>query len=345
MTNPANAFASADLAAAIRGEGTAWTLPSRSDDYSFIDTLAAGKRILFLGEAPHYSAENHEAEAGIALRCASALGYRVVGYELLYSVWPLLEEKSTGALGPVAAVAYGDFATNADSYPPGVFDAVAAFNATRADGDKLLFTSLDLDHAINHTKPLAEAYFGYLASLSSSAKERSAIDAAKAGLSGAKTLKQVNAYLDRLEKAFVANRASFAPRDFEEIEFTLELERAYAKAEARGGGLVCAVGGAHATLNDFARGDYVTGTVSEARYFAEDYAPTAGRAASVLIVKLGTDGAYRNDPLSEAAASAMGSSPRVYLDLRALKLDERFRSLTFFFSDEGPKADGVLFVR
>lgn len=376
---PELAFTSKALVSEVaKSLAGAWTIPAQPDDYSYIDRVASGKRILFVGESPHYVPANHKAEVGIALRCASSLGYRAVGMEYLYSLWPYFEAKGRGEADSSSPAEYSSRASDfaAKNLPP-EFDAIADFNASRSAGDRLLFTALDVDHAINHTKPLAQAYIGYLASKSSSEKARSEIDEARSGLSRFRSLPEVEAYLDRVGSAFAANRSAFSDADWEEIQFSLALERAsiryqladqsqsgsvgveeirgeyfrktieraYAKAQAAGGGLVCVVGGAHATLNAFASDDPVTGRIAEARYFSREYGPTAGSVASIDVVKLGQGGAYYGDPLCEAAIAAMGDSPTIFLDLRAARLEEPYRSFSAFYSDEGPKKDGILFVR
>ena len=378
-SHPERAFTRAralqDLLDATRDS---WVIPAAADDFSFIDGLAAGKKLLFLGEE-HYKAEIQRAEAGIALRCAAKSGYRVLGTESLYSLWPYYEAASRGAQDSLPE-AYREAASDSGGI---LADAVFEWDKGKGEGQALLLTAIDIDHAINHTKPLTEAYLRYLASLSSAASGREALDSAASGLGSKRSLAEVDSYLDGFDAAFRREAGSFAPKDREEIAFSLGLERAsiryqlldpalsgsaegeetrgayfrkvieraFGKAEARGGALICVVGGAHAILNDFAKGDYPVGKVSEARYFAREYARTAGRVASICILRL--EGGAMGDPLFAAAQAVMGESTSVYLDMRAIKLPagnsgpgaELALSLSSYFAGTEPKYDAILFVR
>jgi hypothetical protein len=380
-----------------------WVLPSGRDDFSFVDRFARGKRLLFLGESPHYEGAIREVELGIAERCAELWGYRALALEQLYSLWPYFEASSSGAPGSSAAMGLIAAAgTKVAAQSKAIVEAIGDFNARRDPGEGLLLTAVDIDHAINHTKALSEAYFAYLASKSRSEEARAELSAAGARLRGRHSSAEVEAYLGELGRLFRRHRSSFLPADLEEIEFSLGLERAsiryqladpaasgareveelrgayfrktiaraYAKAQARRGGLICVVGGAHATLRDFDRGDYVTGRVSEARYFASEYSPSAGAVASVGIVKLGPGGAYGGDCLTRLAAAELGrpgaeGERGILLDLGAVKdaiqgalrdvpsaaargeLRKALRESGFsaFFAGSEPKLDAIFFAR
>ena len=344
-------------------------VPSGPDDFSFIDPIARGKGMLFIGEIPHHVPAIYPAVLRLSLHLRKELGYSVVAMENVYSDWPYYEAQSLGHNAPLPNV-IPESERMGDPRP--WFGPVVAYNRGAPADQRLLATTLDLDHAIYHTKAQTVLYLGYLASLSSSSQARADLAKAIPALLGLKGRKEIHAYLDDLERRFHAARSSFSAADQEEIDFSLALERAsiephlqlmssfryglrgeyfrktieraLAKAERSGGSLTCYVGWGHAWLNQRAAD-------CEAGYFNQEYPATRGRVGSILIEKLSQcdgfdlNGDFRPSALEKAALARMGDQDRIFVDLR----DKSWASVKHrpkkFFPKNGPDYDGVLFIK
>src|ERR1035441_3886242 len=140
-------------------------VPSGPDDFSFIDPIARGKGMLFIGEIPHHVPAIYPAVLRLSLHLRKELGYSVVAMENVYSDWPYYEAQSLGHNAPLPNV-IPESERMGDPRP--WFGPVVAYNRGAPADQRLLATTLDLDHAIYHTKAQTVLYLGYLASLSSS---------------------------------------------------------------------------------------------------------------------------------------------------------------------------------
>jgi hypothetical protein len=346
-------------------------VPSGPDDFSFIDPVARGKKIVFIGEIPHGVPEIHAMVLDLSLHLRKELGYSVLACERLYSCWPYMEAQSLGHDAPLPnALPQSERIGDPNQW----LGPVAAYNRGAHADPPLLCTALDLDHAISHTKPQTVLYLGYVASKSTSGKLRAELAKRIPALLNLKGRKEIHAYLDDLERQFHTGWDSFSAVDQEEITFSLALEhasiefhrfglkgtpgsrlfklraeyfcrtieRALAKAESSGGPLICYVGSGHAWLNQHGW---------EAAYFDKTYPATRGQVGSILVEKLSRcmsfdlQKDFRPSALEKAALARMGDRDRIFVNLR----DESWASVKHrprkFFPRNGPDYDGVLFIK
>lgn len=357
-------------------------VPSGPDDCRFIDTIAKGKKILFVGELPHGEGAIHAAVLGLSLHLRKDLGYSVLAFEGLYSLWPYWEAQSLGNDARLPNVI--SESQRIGDPRPWWLGPLLDYNRKAPPGQRLVCTALDLDHAISHTKPQTVLYLGYLASKSASGELRAELAKTIPALLHLKGRKEIHAYLDDLERQFHTGWDSFSAADQEEITFSLALERAsidfhalsafyppdwakfklrteyfrrtieraLAKAESSGGPLICYVGWGHAWLNQ--HGSVATPLFRydcEAAYFDKTYPATRGQVGSILVEKLSCcmsfdlNKDFRPSALEKAALARMGDKDRIYVDLR----DKSWAGVKHrpgkFFPRNGPDYDGVLFIR
>jgi len=180
--------------------------PSGPDDFGFIDRFARGKRILFLGEAPHEESMICEVVLGLSLHLRKECGYTVLAREFVYSAWPYLEAQSLGHEGKLPNVLpeserVGDYNVSMLGLGP-----VVAYNRSVPEEKRLLCTAIDCDHCIGRSKPFTALYLGYLASKSNSSEARAALAKAIPALVPLKLKqrKEVHACLNGLDSLFRA---------------------------------------------------------------------------------------------------------------------------------------------
>jgi len=206
-------------------------VPTGPHDYRFIDTIAKGKKILFVGEVPHGQGA---ALLGLWLHLRKDLGYSVLAIESRYSCWPYWQARSLGNAARLPNVIPESERIDDPRPWPG---SLLAYNDKAPPDQRLVLTALDLDHAIALFKPQTVLYLGYLASKSTSAELRAELAKtipALVLLGGSdstvpirrKGRQQLHAYLDDLERQFHTGWDSFSPSDQEEITFSLALEHA-----------------------------------------------------------------------------------------------------------------------
>jgi hypothetical protein len=344
-------------------------LPSGPEDFSFLDRLACGKKMLFLGEIPHHEWPIYETTLQLSLHLRQQCGYSVLAMESAYSYWPYLEARSLGTEAQLP--------NRLPDHQNRWLEPVTAYNRTAPAERRLLCTALDLDHCISHAKSQTVLYLQYLATKSSSREARAYLAQAIPALVDLKSRKAIHAYLEELERRFHAAWDSFTPADQEEITFSLALERAsidfhalsywyppdrrkakirdeyfrqtiaraLAKAEQAGGPLLCYVGWGHAWLHQ-------RGALNcEAAYFDQEFPATRGQVGSLLIEKLSAcvssdlSGDYRPSALERAALARMGKQDRLFVDLRDPRWDSVKHKPGKFFPKGGPDYDGILFLK
>lgn len=344
-------------------------LPSGPDDLRFVSHVAAGKKLLFIGEAPsHYIPEVCQAAAAISFHARKELGSTVLAMESEYSLWPYLEARSLGNETTLS----DEGAEPARSALERMLGHVVAYNQTGTQNKKLVLTAIDIDHAFNQTKPHAVRYLSYLASKSTSTQTRSELLKIIPALLQLKERPELEAYIDDLESRFRGAWSTFSPQDQDEIAFSLSLDRAsvrwwfrqegvpkeineirgeyfrktiaraFAKAQASGGSLICYVGGEHANLSDFGPVDFPVGRTTEARYFNLEYPATKGRVGSILVEQVQKPSV---GSLERVALTLMGDNDRAFIDLRAKSWAGVKHRPAEFFTAAKPKYDGVLFIK
>jgi hypothetical protein len=170
---------------------------SGPDDFSFVDPVARGKKIIFIGQIPHGVPEIYPMVLGLSLHLRKELGYSVLACERLYSCWPYMEAQSLGHDAPLPnALPQSERLVDQNQW----LGPVAAYNRAAHAGQPLLCTALDLDHAISHTKPQTVLYLGYLASKSTCGELRAELAKTIPTLLHLKGRKEIHAYLDDLER-------------------------------------------------------------------------------------------------------------------------------------------------
>src|SRR6266498_4387145 len=125
---------------------TVASVPSGPNDFSFIDPIAKGKKILFIGEAPHHDSEIAKTALDLSVHLRREPDYSVLAIELMYSERPWLEIRSLGS----------------DTDPPNVipeaqrirpsflgwFEPATVYNRSAPKDKRLICTAVDLDHGI-----------------------------------------------------------------------------------------------------------------------------------------------------------------------------------------------------
>lgn len=349
-------------------------------DYGYIDALVApvdgsDVRMVFMGEE-HYQARIHDEEVGLAWHLRRRHGYGVFAKEDNFTEGPFAEAAGSG-LRLSSVLSDGSIGKGAFAEDP-VFAAINEENRSLVPGERLLCTAVDIDHAVNHTKSATIRYWAYQAAKCRSEAGRADLAAYIPTLSSTSDLASIAEWLDGLEGILRHHGASIDSGDRAEMDLALRLERASARyqlderhgrddgvdaefeeirgeyfrasierawrlAAPRGGRLACCVGGAHAILTDFERGDYPVGRISEARYFNEEFAETAGAVRSILIR---LPGMYAgNEAVMRIVRLSAGKS-RVFIDLRRLgsALGDDAKRNDLFTSDGAAKVDGLLLL-
>ena len=337
--------------------------PSKGD-FSFFLPYVKDKRIIFIAEFPHKVYAIKSAAWEFAVFLASGHGASVFAKECAYGLHPIFEEASMGRALP----------SQDDPIPT----AIRKYNESVADEEKLLVTAIDIEHTINRGKPETVRYLNYLADSSSSSSARNEIKRAIPRLLKLKERKDIHEYLDTLEDLFARHRDTFSSADWEEIDFSFELmrasvdhqllpskptaefaeirgeyfretiKRAYEKAKKRGGSLLCYVGGEHASKAPHQKGDEHLGKRNEAEFFHTVYPETKGKVASILITPLTYRGGterYPTGDVEDIAYLLSGDEEQVFISLSGLADHAGDLSWSRYFTTDGPKYDGILFVK
>ncbi len=327
------------------------------DNFEQLPSDLKENEIIFIGEYEHRNKPLILAASRLAVHWAN---YKPVVYavESCYGIHPLMEAVSLGAEKQINPMLYTEI--------------IRAFNSNQTADRKILMTAIDIEHSISNNKKEAKLFLQDLANRSTSDTVSQAINKEIAQLTAQDTFDKMNLYLKKLEKLFLQHLDTFSPKDRDEILFSMELvkvsnhyqsikedwrnaqkiryryfkktiKRAYNKAQKRNAILLCRVGTAHARL------DYKL----EARYFAKKYSPTKGKVAAINMVPLYYDTRETNDTVTEEhndidsiVKTLMKDNEYSYLSLSEL---QRNTNNSFkwskYYSNSGPKHDGLLFVK
>lgn len=324
----------------LRSSLTAAALPLKNGDFIPLLPLVREKEILFLGESPHYEVDIKAFVTSFAAYLSRYEGYKVFGREELYS--QILDTEA--------------------SSPPG-----------------LLQTEIDIDHAINHTKSSTVKFFTTLAKRHQDPEHRKKLLAAVHALHGTVSRESLISWVDDLEKVYLTASSGFSPEDQELFTYSLGLERASAnfqfygngerpadmslqeanefrgryfrenilrawkKASALGGGLICYVGGAHNILTPFGPSDYPVGRISEARFFAEEHPDTKGKTASLLVAKL-DKGLFHTTVQRRLLLELLGDKAMLFVNLKT-RGKELSPVIPQYFYEGQPKYDGIILIK
>jgi hypothetical protein len=253
---------------------------------------------------------------------------------------------------------------------------IQEFNSSQTEDKKILMTAVDIEHSIYHTKSDTVLFLQDLASRSTSGTASQTINKEVALLTAQDTYGKMNRYLKKLKKIFLRHFDTFLPKDQDEILFSLELleasnryqyiskglkkswqnphelryryfkktiERAHQKAQKRKAILLCRIGSWHISL------DYKC----EARYFARDYSLTKGKVAAIRLAPLYYDTTKVDDAdpekqsdIDSIVKKLMKDNEYSYISLSKLqKNTNNSFKWSKYYSNSGPKYDGLLFVR
>jgi len=339
-------------------------------DFSCLLDQLGDAKLVFLGESPHYTVEIRQAVMELSVYLAEHANVRVLGCESLYGSHPFMESESMDPNGPAQYIS----------------PKVLNYNKGVPDELKLLVTALDIEHAINHSKQRTVKFLNHLAERSSSDEGQEEIKQFIPELTSAQDRDQLHAFLDELEGLFNAHKVTFGAEDWDGISAAFEImrasvdyqmslkrkgdywrgrgkmmsmqeiratyfrktvERALAKAEERGGKLICYVGGMHAVKTPLEWYGQYFYPRAEANYFNQVHARTKGRVASVLLHALSFEGKAfeRSSDLDDIVYELMGDADQFYLPLAALEKESGALAWSRYFTNSGPKYDGVLFFK
>jgi hypothetical protein len=316
--------------------------------------------IIFLGEI-HKVKPLIQASDKLSVYLAS---HKPVVYadEGCYGLGPFMEAASLG--NPKTAM------------PMRLPECIQAFNSNQTGDKKILMTAIDIEHSIYHSKANTVRFLQELASRSTSDAASQAINKEVAQLTAQDTYDKMNHYLKKLKEVFLQHFDTFSSEDKDEILFSMELltasnryqyanrgiikswqnpeeirycyfnktiERAYKKAQKNKAILLCRVGSWHISM------DYKC----EARYFAKDYSLTKGKVATILLVPLQYAAREINDAVAEkhndidsVVKTLMKDNEYSYLSLSDLqKNTNNSFKWSKYYSNSGPKYDGLLFVK
>lgn len=287
--------------------------------------------------------------------------YKPVVYavESCYGAHPLMEAVSLGNEKTINPMLYSE--------------TIRTFNSEQSLDKKILMTAVDIEHSIYNNKKETVLFLQDLAGRSTSDAARRIIQKDIPQLTTQDTFDKVKRYLKNLKKVFKQHFDTFSPEDRDEILFSMELltasnhyqyvmedwqraqniryryfkktiKRAYQKAQKRKAILLCRVGGYHVSLS---------GKNSEARYFARDYSLTKGKVAAIRLVPLYYDAHETNETVTEEhndidsiVKTLMKDNEYSYLSLSELeKNTNNSFKWSKYYSNSGPKYDGLLFVR
>ncbi|MHC4647036.1 MAG: hypothetical protein ACYTBJ_16195 [Planctomycetota bacterium] len=335
-----------------------------NNNFEYLSPSLKENEIIFIGEFEHHNKSLSLAASRFAVYLATNKPV-VYATESVYGLGPFMEAASLG--NPKTA------------RPIGIPECIQAFNSNQIAAKKILMTAIDIEHTIYHTKSSTVLFLQELASRSTSNTALEIINKEILRLTTQDTFAKVNRYLKKLKGVFLEHLDTFSPEDQDEILFSLDLlqasnrfyqyttagglkealmrpwdirrkyfiktiERAYQKAQERKAILMCRVGAQHASL---------TNKYLEARYFAKKYSLTKGGVGSIGLVPLYYDAHEMNDTVTEKyndidsiVKILMKDYEYSYLPLSELqKNTNNSFKWSKYYSNSGPKHDGLLFVR
>ena len=297
------------------------------NDFTNLPAEVVDKDIIFLGEQHNVPALQ---EAAAQLACFLASKKPVVyAVEMTYGMHPFVEAASMGTPDPLK--------------PMNIPAPILAFNAERPPEQKILMTTLDVEHTIYHAKHLTVLFLRHLAERSTSETARQGLEEKIAELPEQDTSEKMDAYLKQLKSTFDKYLNTFNADDREEILFSMELldasnrfqyisrennseetqqhadkiryhyfnktiERALQKARQRDAVLLCRVGVWHASL------DYEC----EARYFAKENQRTKGDVVTVNFVPV----FFSSEPIPQTGEPNDGQNDNAQNDINAIVIKQ-----------------------
>jgi hypothetical protein len=320
-------------------------VPIGPEDFSFVDRIAAGKKVFFIGEAPHFDVEVHHTVPAMAIHLRKEFRFGMMATESFYSLWPYLEARSLGSdVKPAEAFQESDRGIiermaeyNRSArllvaqilHYDDILSPIADYNRSAPWNKKLLCTGADRDYII-HPNTNTTLYLGYLASTSSSSEARSDLAKAIPALLQLNGREELHACVDDLEQKFRSAWSSFSPQLQDEIAFTLSIERLSidAQCDADGGAVLRAEcfrktlehaltkaqrSGGNLICYTGAEHAKLTETgpgdvemgITEARFFNKLCPLSKGRVASIKIEHIGQVNKPRDPGTLEEAALAL----------------------------------------
>lgn len=329
--------------------------------------------IIFLGESPrHGIPEVKQAGVALAIDLARHAQVRVVGFEWIYGMHPFVEAESLGQ------------PTDKPHVEPEILRYNASAPDNRKLLVTALDIEHSLGHA---DKSGTIRYLENLANRSSSRESATILKCAITKLPSLKNANELHSFLNDLQVLFESQETTFGPEDWEELTFSLALmhgsvdfqnayqkeargerigadelafgydrraeffrrtiERALLKARARGGSLVCYVGGAHAIKTRMKQSGSLVQQRAEAAHFHHSHPATRGQVKSILIQAVSFQGQHfsRKWDLDDIAYDMLRDGEWLYMPLAMLATPADDLSWSQYFSPDGPKHDGILFIK
>ena len=275
--------------------------------------------MVFLGEYPHECPDIQSAIADTAVSLAQRKQLRTLAAESVYALYPKLENDSGKGL-PVNLVG----------------QAINTFNSTAAEAERIIVTSIEIEHSVRHSRHQTARFFRYLSSRSSVPVVQDEMAGIASSLADLTDGKEIYDAAGRFESVFEMNTRSFDEDAIREIRFAVNLTRsslAFDMPEHRGPnesfttdelamfssrahwfretirnarqrlrhcgrGMICWVGMHHAALKPVVSWEPGNPTWPEAYYFNMVNRGTVGSVCSIMVRAL-TYGSFEQPLFSD----------------------------------------------
>jgi hypothetical protein len=348
------------------------------DDFAPILSHIKDAEIVFIGEDRHRIPEVMDVAYGLGVYLADHGAIKVFGIEGLYEWHPFMEKASLAA---ISANPYDDRVVRYNqSRPEAERIMMTAIDVEHSIGmPDLRYATIDYLFHLAHlstswdaTQDLLKS-IGVLFDVKEPSETHKQLDGIWEVFNSYKgtfssidwedisfSIDLFHGSLEHLVQITTYNSNADIPIEVREIRgqgFRKTIEKAYLKAQKRDSKLYCYVGDVHAfkapitTLVQERMDKWTPGSIPEAMYFNQQYAPTSGKVYSMLLRTLvshqhGESSYTPKGDLDDVVLKRMGSANLMYVDLN--RIAEAHGSdclVSMYFTAEGPVADGVLFFR
>jgi len=340
------------------------------EDFSCLLPQVKDASAIFIGDSRHYIPEIKIIRLELSIFLAQHVDVRVIGFESMYGLHPFMEAESMGKVKTAEHVApeilnYNSTVPEDKKVLVTALDVDHSINHSKSKTVKYFEYLAALSSSHKCTTALKQAIPKLL-----SLKERKELHRYLDELEmifnqdnntfSTKDWDEVSFSLKLMHASVDFQLISYKwrwvplPRGMRirlaEIRaefFRKTVERALAKADARKGKLLCIVGGAHIVKVPLGRGDNLIGKWAEADYFHRIHANTQGKVASILVNALSFKGRHykKKNDLDDIAYELMDDSELLYIPLAPLADHTGELAWSEYFSNHGPKFDGVLFLK
>jgi hypothetical protein len=339
-------------------------------DFSCLLGQVRDASIVFLGESPHYTNEIRQTVMELSVFLAEHANARVVGYESIYGLHPFLEAESMGLSEPTRHIApvilnYNRRVSVDQRLLVTALDIEHSINhskhytvdflthlAARSSSDQGQIKLMQFIPELSSLKERIQlhAYLDKLETLFNTYRETfSAVDWEEVSFSFELMRASVDYQMSKTKhwNPIWSRSDIMAIQEIRSEFFKKTVERAFVKAENRHGKLLCYVGGAHAVKAPLGLFDFPLGQRTEADYFNQIHPRSKGRVASILLhaISFKNKAFRRSLDLEDIAYELMGDADIFYIPLTPLITNTANHSWSKYFTENGPKYDGVLFLK